>query len=315
MFYPQLVAGPIERPQNMIHQFYEKHNFNDVEFVEGLKRMLWGFFKKIVVADNLSRIVNLCFDNPNDHSGIMLLVSTLFFTFQIYCDFSGYTDIAIGSAQCMGFKLMRNFNLPYLSKSISEFWSRWHISLSTWFKDYLYIPLGGNRVSNNRWMFNIMCVFLISGLWHGANLTFIIWGFLHGLFLIIESQLKKVKLFTSPARLIKWLVTFACVMLTWIFFRATSMSNAMIIFSKIFSINTENISIALSEVSKFGNVKFIIICFIAFVFIIVDKRLTNLVNSEFSLSLNKNLFIFASLLAAILIFGYYGETQFIYFQF
>ena len=180
MFYPQLVAGPIERPQNLIHQFYEKHYFDYERVVEGLKLMLWGLFMKLVIADRLAIYVNAVYNNSAQHSGITLLVATVFFAFQIYCDFAGYSSIAIGAARVMGFNLMTNFNRPYFSTSISEFWKRWHISLSSWFKDYLYISLGGNRVSIPRWYLNLFIVFVISGLWHGANWTFIIWVRLMG---------------------------------------------------------------------------------------------------------------------------------------
>ncbi len=315
MFYPQLVAGPIERPQNMIHQFYEKHSFDYQLFAEGLKRMLWGFFKKIVVADNLSRIVNLYFDNPEQHTGSMLLVSTLFFAFQIYCDFSGYSDIAIGSAQCMGFKLMRNFNLPYFSKSISEFWSRWHISLSTWFKDYLYIPLGGNRVSKNRWILNILTVFIISGLWHGANITFIIWGLSHGILIIAESYFKKLKVTAHIPNFFKILVTFLFIMFAWIFFRATSLMNAVTILKKIFFIDLIDMIKAYSEIASFGNLKFAIICGIVTLFALTDKLISRLLNKEYQLAYFTNLALFSSMLVAIILFGFYGDTKFIYFQF
>ena len=186
MFYPQLVAGPIERPQNLLHQFYEKHSFDFERVVDGLKLMAWGLFKKVVVADRLALIVNGVYDNPTQFSGSSLILSlaTVFFAFQIYCDFSGYSDIARGCARVMGFKLMVNFDRPYFSKSIAEFWKRWHISLSTWFRDYLYISLGGNRVSTSRLYFNLFITFLISGLWHGANWTYVIWGALNGIYLI-----------------------------------------------------------------------------------------------------------------------------------
>src|SRR6266550_1833630 len=183
MFFPQLVAGPIERPQNLIHQFYEKHYVDYVRVSEGLKRMAWGLFMKVVIADRLARYVNLVYKSPNSYEGLTLVVATFFFALQIYCDFAGYSHIAIGAAEVMGFKLMRNFNRPYLSRSISEFWARWHISLSTWFRDYVYIPLGGNRVSTPRWYYNLFITFLLSGLWHGANWTFVIWGALNGFYL------------------------------------------------------------------------------------------------------------------------------------
>ena len=176
MFYPQLVAGPIERPQNLLHQFYAEHCFDYRRVTDGLKLMLWGMFKKVVIADRLAIAVNQVYGNPHDYTGVPLIVATVFFAFQIYCDFSGYSDIAIGAAQVMGFRLMDNFNRPYFSKSIAEFWKRWHISLSTWFRDYLYIPLGGSRTKTWRWQFNLFITFLASGFWHGANWTYIIWG-------------------------------------------------------------------------------------------------------------------------------------------
>jgi D-alanyl-lipoteichoic acid acyltransferase DltB (MBOAT superfamily) len=187
------VAGPIERPQNLIHQFYEKHYFNYERVIEGLKLMLWGLFMKIVIADRLAIYVNAVYNNAQQHTGLTLLLATVFFAFQIYCDFAGYSNIAIGTAKVMGFKLMLNFNRPYFSTSISEFWKRWHISLSSWFKDYLYISLGGNRVSIPRWYFNLMFVFIISGLWHGANWTFIIWGALNGFYLVFAIITEKLR--------------------------------------------------------------------------------------------------------------------------
>jgi len=184
LFYPQLVAGPIERPQNLLHQFREKHFFEYNRVVDGLKLMAWGLFKKVVIADRLAAMVDVVYDDPSHHFGLQVIIATVFFAFQIYCDFSGYSDMAIGAARIMGFKLMTNFNRPYFSKSISEFWKRWHISLSTWFRDYLYIQLGGNKVVRSRWYFNLFITFVISGLWHGANWTYIIWESLHGAYLI-----------------------------------------------------------------------------------------------------------------------------------
>src|SRR5215467_13470715 len=169
MFFPQLVAGPIERPQNLLHQFREKHEFDHERITSGLKRMAWGFFKKLVVADRLALYVNDVYAAPQNFNGLQLSIATFFFAYQIYCDFSGYSDIAIGAARVLGFKLMENFETPYYSKSVSEFWHRWHISLSTWFRDYLYIPLGGSRVPALFWSVNILVTFAISGLWHGAN--------------------------------------------------------------------------------------------------------------------------------------------------
>lgn len=245
MFYPQLVAGPIERPQNLIHQFYEHHCFNASEFASGLKLMLWGVFKKVVVADRLALFVLPVFANPHDYTGPSFVVAAVFFAFQIYCDFSGYSDIAIGAAQTMGFKLMKNFNRPYFAKSIAEFWKRWHISLSTWFKDYLYIPLGGNRVSVPRRYFNLLAVFLVSGLWHGANWTFVLWGGLHGLYIIIGSLTERLRQritgslrITALPRLHKVIciaITFSLVCFSWIFFRADTVSDAWHMATHLFS--------------------------------------------------------------------------------
>ena len=242
MFYPQLVAGPIERPQQMLHQFYEKHAFKYNQAASGLKLMAWGFFKKLVIADRLATIVNPVYSHPGHYTGAVLALATLLFAQQIYCDFSGYSDIAIGAARVMGFNLMKNFNTPYFSKSISEFWTRWHISLSTWFRDYVYIPLGGNRVVRWRWYYNIMVVFLLSGLWHGANWTYVIWGALNGVYLIAEAATKSWRKKILAALLPAWLIsalgiftTFILITLSWVFFRANTCADALLILSKIFS--------------------------------------------------------------------------------
>jgi D-alanyl-lipoteichoic acid acyltransferase DltB (MBOAT superfamily) len=242
MFYPQLVAGPIERPQNLLHQFYEKHEFDLKRVASGLKLMMWGFFKKLIIADRLSIYVDTVYNHPENCEGITFIVATIFFAFQIYCDFSGYSDIAIGSARVMGFKLMENFRRPYFSQSVSEFWKRWHISLSTWFSDYLYRSMGGNRVSVPRWYFNLFFVFLVSGLWHGANWTYVIWGALNGFYLIFAIVRKKMfaGLQTDFIRLPEWLtkatnilVTFVLICFSWIFFRARNVDEAFYIIRKI----------------------------------------------------------------------------------
>ncbi len=184
MFFPQLVAGPIERPQHLLHQFYEDHPFDYDRVVSGLKRMAWGFFKKLVVADRLALYVNDVYAAPAACNGLQLSIATFFFAYQIYCDFSGYSDIAIGAARVLGFRLMENFDNPYFSRSISEFWQRWHISLSTWFRDYVYYPMVGKRVAMKRWVFTILVTFGICGLWHGANWTYVVWGLLNGFYLL-----------------------------------------------------------------------------------------------------------------------------------
>ena len=230
MFYPQLVAGPIERPQNLLHQFHEEKHFDADRVFSGLGRMVWGFFKKVVIADRLAIIVNQVYnhlDDYPDHSGMAYVWATLFFAVQIYCDFSGYSDIAIGSARVMGFKLMENFDRPYFAQSVAEFWRRWHISLSTWFKDYVYVPLGGSRVVTRKLCRNILVVFLISGLWHGAKWNFLIWGALHGSYLMIsvltrslrERMVERLCLDQLPRVLAisRMAVTFGLVAFAWVF--------------------------------------------------------------------------------------------------
>ena len=237
MFFPQLVAGPIERPQNLLHQFYEHHEVDYVRIRDGLRQMLWGFFKKVVVADRLAIYVNTIYGNIEHHTGPTIAHATVFFAFQIYCDFSGYSDIAIGGARVLGFNLMTNFHKPYFSQSISEFWRRWHISLSTWFKDYVYVPMGGNRVSRPRWAFNILVTFTISGLWHGAAWTYVIWGALNGIYLVAATLLqdardgaaRAVGLASHPRMqaLLKIAVTFVLTCIAWIFFRASDLDSAI----------------------------------------------------------------------------------------
>nr|WP_294897469.1 MBOAT family O-acyltransferase [uncultured Pedobacter sp.] len=241
MFYPQLVAGPIERPQNLLHQFRQKFDFDYDRVTSGLRLMLWGLFKKVVIADRLAIIVDTVYNNPQGHLTSSLIIATIFFAFQIFCDFSGYSDMAIGAARVMGFTLMNNFDRPYHAKSVSEFWSRWHISLSTWFKDYLYIPLGGNRVKLPRWYLNILIVFVVSGLWHGANWTFVIWGALHGFYIIFgrltENFRQKVskKLFIDKIPMISPLTTFFFVGIAWVFFRADNLHIAIYILTNMFT--------------------------------------------------------------------------------
>ena len=248
-FFPQLVAGPIERSNHLLPQFFRQHDFSYIRIKAGLQKMLWGFFKKIVIADNLAILVDGVYNNVDNYSGLTLIVATIFFTFQIYCDFSGYSDIAIGTAKVMGFELRENFKRPYFSKSIREFWQRWHITLSTWFRDYLYIPLGGNRTIKWRWYYNIFITFLVSGLWHGANWTFVIWGALHGTYLIIALALTNPKKQFSSLiqkqsksfnKLLDVTITFILVAFAWIFFRANNLDDAIYIISNL-SVNYNEI--------------------------------------------------------------------------
>ncbi len=238
-FFPQLVAGPIERAKNLLPQFFEKHKFNYDDATDGLKLIIWGLFKKCVIADRLSQLVDQVYGNPTDYQGFSLAVATACFAVQIYCDFSGYSDMAVGSAQMMGFRLTENFRRPYHATSITDFWRRWHISLSTWFRDYVYIPLGGSRVSSYRRYLNIMAVFVVSGLWHGANWKFLVWGALHGAYMVfgqislpLRERFAAILGLTSyprVRRLWQTLATFTLVAFAWIFFRANSIGDAIYI--------------------------------------------------------------------------------------
>jgi len=247
LFFPQLVAGPIERPR-LLKQFHEEHAFDDVRVLNGLKLMLWGFIKKAVIADRLALLVDHVYAAPGSHNGSELAVATYFFAFQIYCDFSGYSDIALGAAEIMGFRLMRNFNSPYRAQSIADFWKRWHISLSSWFRDYLYIPLGGSRVRAWRWQLNLMIVFLVSGLWHGANWTFLVWGGLHGTYMIfsiwtsdLRARLRNWSGIARTPRLLtalRVIMTFHLCALAWIAFRAHTVSDFFLIVRRILNLTS-----------------------------------------------------------------------------
>lgn len=320
MFYPQLVAGPIERPQNLLHQFYEKHYFEYTRVVEGLKFILWGLFMKIVIADRLALYVNAVYNNPDQHSGKSLLLATVFFAFQIYCDFAGYSLIAIGSAKVMGFKLMTNFKRPYFSGSISEFWKRWHISLSTWFRDYLYISLGGNRVSIPKWYLNLLIVFTISGLWHGANWTFIIWGALNGFYLVFAIitqkwrdklnsflRIDKIPFIYNFTRII---TTFLLTCFAWVFFRANSSEDAFLIIRKI---------VEFSGPFYIGAPAFLIYSVFGILILLLTEYMNEYYPGKLKLFAHSNMFIrhlsYATIVILILLIGVFDGGQFIYFQF
>ena len=238
-FFPQLVAGPIERATHLLPQMLQPRRFDRTASVDGLRRILWGFFKKMVIADNCAIAVNTIWGNWQEYDGLILMVGMLLFTFQIYGDFSGYSDIAIGTAQLFGIRLCDNFRLPYFSRSVGEFWRRWHISLMTWFRDYVYIPLGGSRGSKGKTICNTMVVFLLSGLWHGANWTFVIWG-LYSALLFLPSILRgnRTRSSEQPATLSelhKILFTFVLVAFGWVIFRSTSLSEAVGYFGQMFT--------------------------------------------------------------------------------
>ncbi len=316
MFFPQLVAGPIERPQNMLHQFHCKYDFDYSRVAEGLKLILWGIFKKVVIADRLAIYVNSVYNNQSWHGGITLIIATIFFAIQIYCDFSGYSDIALGSARVLGFKLMTNFRRPYFSRSIHEFWGRWHISLSSWFRDYLYIPLGGSRVSKVRWNRNLLIVFLVSGLWHGASWNYIIWGGLHGAFLISGNLLRKyldqiAAVLKSYYTVLSYFCTFSLVCFAWIFFRANSFSDAMNIINSIIHLK-----------GKFflGNpASFVYSLLVILILFAVEFKTEFLQKLNFSILYNSNKIIrfagYSTLIILILMIGVFNGSQFIYFQF
>ncbi|WP_299820568.1 MBOAT family O-acyltransferase [uncultured Pontibacter sp.] len=331
-FFPQLVAGPIERAGNLLGQLKIEHKFEYGRVVAGLRRMAWGFFKKIVIADNLALMVNQVYNNPTDFDGISFAIATVFFAFQIYCDFSGYSDIAIGAAQVMGFRLMENFRSPYFSKSISEFWGRWHISLSTWFRDYLYIPLGGNRVVKWRWYYNLFITFLVSGLWHGANWTFVIWGGLHGFYLVFAivtaKQRETLAQATGLARhpqLLKWLqvlTVFTLVCFSWVFFRANSLADALYIISNMTS-GLGNIAQAFTvDVSHAVFMDQGLKVFGVSVLSIILMETVHLIQRNGSVSqllMQRPAWVRWSVyymaIIAVLLFGQFGNQEFIYFQF
>jgi len=324
-FFPQLVAGPIERAKNLLPQFAKKHKFDYKRVTDGLKLMLWGFFLKIVIADRLSIVVDHVYNDVTGFVGVPLIIATYFFAFQIYCDFAGYSFIAIGAAQVLGIKLMDNFRRPYFSKSVSEFWKRWHISLTTWFRDYLYIPLGGNRVVKSRWLFNIAVVFLISGLWHGAGWTFVIWGALHGSYLIFSILTKNVRekfanfigitKFPRFHMILKVFITFHLVLFGWIFFRANTFSDAIYVITHLFtglSFHIKNLFLERTIMVEFV-VAIPLILFMEFIHLIQERmRMRQFLDDK---PLLLRWAIYFVIIMVILLFGIYQETPFIYFQF
>ena len=242
-FFPQLVAGPIERASNLLWQFRKEHEFDFARLSLGVQLIFWGLFKKVVIADRLGFYVDSVYNNAQHHTGLSFIVATYFFAFQIYCDFSGYSDIAIGSAKVLGFDLMKNFNRPYFATTVADFWHRWHISLSTWLRDYLYIPLGGNRTGRSRMYVNLMITMFLGGIWHGANYTFLIWGVLHGLLLLIsrmtldfrDRMWRRLGLRSWIVGPVRIFLTFQLVCFCWIFFRANTLSDAFYIVGHLFS--------------------------------------------------------------------------------
>ncbi|MDR1913152.1 MAG: MBOAT family protein [Clostridiales bacterium] len=327
-FFPQLVAGPIERTKNLLTQIGEEHHFDYNRMINGFILMLWGYFQKVVIADRVAILVDTVFDNYQKYSGFQILIAIFFFSIQIYCDFAGYSNIAIGAAQIMGFKLTVNFNRPYLALSIQDFWRRWHITLSTWFRDYLYISLGGNRCSRIKKYRNIMITFLVSGLWHGANWNYVIWGGLHGLYQIVEDALKTIRTKArhieklpndgSLFKFVQIIVTFILVCFAWIFFRASSLDTAFGVIKRIvmnfgveeiFKLSSYRFGLGLKDLIVAGLATFLCM-------------LTDIVSEKLDLFKwfhARNPFIkWATLYCwtlVIIFLGKFGPSSFLYFQF
>jgi D-alanyl-lipoteichoic acid acyltransferase DltB (MBOAT superfamily) len=328
MFYPQLVAGPIERPQNLLHQFREKFDFDYDRVTSGLKLMTWGLFKKVVIADRLAIVVDSVYNNAYQKNSLSLIIATIFFAFQIYCDFSGYSDMAIGAARIMGFKLMLNFDHPYQSKSIHEFWKRWHISLSSWFKDYLYISIGGNRVSIPRWYLNLFIVFLISGLWHGANWTFVIWGALHGFYLVFALYTQNIRrrlnkfLLLDKIPFLSVLSTFVLVDFSWIFFRAKDLQTSIFIIKRMFNGIPDLLIKFIHHQPVFESIGLqksgIILSIFLIILLEIIEKMQKTGKISFILSQKQKKVrwaVYYVLVLSILFLGVFENRQFIYFQF
>jgi D-alanyl-lipoteichoic acid acyltransferase DltB (MBOAT superfamily) len=322
-FFPQLVAGPIERASNLLPQFLRQRTFDYSNAVMGMQQMLWGLFKKMVIADNCAELANMIFNNSADYSGSTLLLGAIFFSFQIYGDFSGYSDIAIGTARLFGIKLMKNFDFPYFSRDIAEFWRRWHISLSSWFRDYVYIPLGGSRVKKAKNIRNVFIVFAVSGLWHGANWTFLIWGILNAIFflplLLLDTNrnhldiVAKGKLFPSFKELIAILSTFGITVLAWVFFRAESLTHAISYLDSMFNLDLFSIP----HIMDMPKVKISLVLLTLFVCIewlgregafaidVLEKKLNGV----------QRLILYSFIVFLIGMYSPTSENPFIYFQF
>ena len=324
MFFPQLVAGPIERPQNLLHQFHEHHAFDHDRVTSGLKRIAWGFFKKLVVADRLALYVNDVYAAPSHFNGLQLTIATVFFAYQIYCDFSGYSDIAIGSARILGFNLMENFRTPYHARSISEFWHRWHISLSTWFRDYVYIPLGGNRVGTKwHWYANLMITFSLSGLWHGASWTYVVWGAVNGLYLIsgIVTRQGRDRAWGSLGigadsplrRAIGISTTFVLTCAAWVVFRAHNLDDAAYVLTHFWRG---------WDVGAIATEQFLLRQMPAAVLAVVFLEAVQLLHRRVSITRHIARYptvvrwpVYAGFVLAVVLLGVYRNSQFIYFQF
>ena len=321
-FFPQLVAGPIERATNLLPQFYKERTFEYSKAVDGMRQILWGLFKKVVIADNCAVFVNFIFDNSSELSGSSLALGAILFSFQIYCDFSGYSDIAIGTSRLFGFNLKQNFAFPYFSRDIAEFWRRWHISLSTWFRDYLYIPLGGSRGGLLNKVRNTLIIFIISGFWHGANWKFIVWGALNAVYflpLLLTNKnrvnleiVAKNRVLPSISECLKMSATFSLVAFAWIFFRAENFSHATSYIEAMFSISLFSIPEILTP--KITMVYTLLLIPILLVTEWLQRGELHGLSIE-RLRRPERWMIYTSVLIMIVTFGKFGESEFIYFQF
>lgn len=310
-FFPVILAGPIQRAKNLIPQLKGEHKLLADDVIGGLKMMVWGFFMKLCVADRLGTYVDSVFNNLPMHNGVSIAIASVFYTIQIYGDFAGYSLVALGTAKTLGFNLPENFRRPYFSVTIKEFWKRWHIALSSWFGDYLYIPLGGNRVKYGRYLLNLMIVFLVSGLWHGAAWTFVLWGGLHGIYQVIEALIKKrfgLKEYKGVGKALKILFVFLLVNFAWIFFRASSIENAFLAVSKMFT------EFGAPFISPMAMIFGLVSAMILFIKDYADEFHPNwkLLNSS---SVAVSVVTTAVLIVFIFLFGVLDSSQFIYFQF
>ena len=331
VFFPQLVAGPIERSYHMLPQFWRPTRLEYVRVRDGLLQAGWGLSKKVCVADLVAPFVAGVYANPQNYNGSYLLIATVLFSIQIYCDFSGYTDMALGIAKILGYDLMANFRQPYFSTSLAEFWRRWHISLSTWFRDYVYIPLGGNRVSGFRWVFNIMIVFILSGVWHGPAWTFVIWGALHGLWLVIETKLRETSAqrdaeedakcgthrpdYRADRLVVGWVVTNFVVLVSWVFFRAESVGDAFYILTHLLDFG--RVEYGTFKILNLASFELLLVVFQILVLLAVDAvlrfhpervmRLWEISQVRWSLAL--------ALIYNVVFFGVFEQLEFIYFAF
>ena len=324
-FFPQLVAGPIERSHRLLPQFRRAYSFEPTRIVSGLGLILWGLFKKIVVADNVATVVDVVYENPDAYSGPFLILATFFFAIQIYCDFSGYSDMAVGTARILGYNLMINFERPYFARSVGQFWRRWHISLSTWFRDYVYRPLGGNRVRRRIWIRNIIVVFLLSGIWHGANWTFVVWGLIHGITLVVGVLTVDWRIRFSDAiglsrlpkvhALMRTLIVFIIVLIAWVFFRAQSIGEALSIIGGF----TDLTNVRFDMLWSLGLTRFqMAVAFGSILALFMTEAI-----QEFQPPSAMKLWSmrpvrwasYAIAFYAIVFFGVFGQKEFIYFQF